>query len=340
MSQLVSTRLCTLLISSIGCCIFAAGLDAFIIPHHLLAGGLSGVAVIIYYITQMPVGTANLLLNVPILLISYRWLGAWPVFLAVYGASVSSFFMNQLRFLSDYHLTNSPFVGAIVGGITVGLGLGIIYRSGATAGGTDPIAQIIRKYWGLQMGSIVFAMNVIILTTSAFIFNVDDAVITLISLFLSAMVSNKVVIGFNQQKAAIIISKYPCEISQHIMHNLGRGATLLNAEGAYSGDEKHLVFAVIRLTQVTRLKNEVRHIDPSAFMVITDAAEVVGNGFSNSVSSIRNLFSKPVTKDDIKTQFDIHGLPPHELLRVRTKEEQTKRTEKALEAVKRKLRRM
>lgn len=312
MSNLIKSRIRTLIIATIGCCIFAAGLDAFIIPHHLLAGGLSGVAVIVHYLTQMPVGTANLLLNVPVLLLSYRWLGAWPVFLAVYGASVSSIFMNLLSFLSSYNLTQSPFVGAIVGGITMGLGLGTIYRSGATAGGTDPIAQIIRKYWGMQMGSIVFAMNVIILTSSAFIFNVDDAVITLISLFMSAMVANKVIIGFNQQKAAIIISKYPCEISQHIMHNLGRGATLLNAEGAYSGEEKRLVFAVVRLTQVPRLKNEVYQIDPDAFMVITSASEVVGNGFSNTVTSLRNLFTMRKGKDGIRTQFDLYGLPEQE----------------------------
>lgn len=313
MSNLMRSRIRTLIIASIGCCIFAAGLNAFIVPHHLLAGGLTGVAVIIHYLTNMPVGTANLLLNIPVLLFSYRWLGAWPVFLSVYGASLASFFMNQLSFLSNYHLTQSPFVGAIVGGISMGLGLGIIYRSGATAGGTDPIAQIIRKYWGLQMGSIVFSMNVVILTSSAFIFNVDDAVITLISLFMSAMIANKVIIGFNQQKAALIISKYPCEISQHIMHNLGRGATLLNAEGAFSGESKRLVFAVVRLTQVTRLKNEVYKIDPNAFMVITPASEVVGNGFSNTVTSLKNLFTLHKGREGIQTQFDLYGIPEQEL---------------------------
>lgn len=293
--KLSAGRVRTLIIATIGCFIYAAGINAFILPHHLLAGGLSGVAVIIHYLSGIPVGTANILLNLPVLLAAYKWLGGWPVFLSLYGATMSSLFMNQLSFLSSYHLTKAPLVGAIVGGVTVGLGLGVIYRSGATSGGTDPIAQIIRKYWGLQMGTLTFSMNVIILTTAAFIFSIDESVITLVSLFISAMIVNKVVIGWNQKKAAFIISAKPREISQHIIEDLGRGATLLNAEGGYSGQEKQIVFAVVRLTQITKLKGIITSVDPKAFLVITDASEVIGNGFTykNTPAILTSLFSTP-----------------------------------------------
>ena len=145
-----------IVMTTIGSLIFAIGLDAFIVPHKLVSGSLSGVALMLYYLTGIQVGTLNLLLNLPILWAAYRWLGRLHLMITIFGTAVISLLINVFEFMADYHMTQDPLIGSLLGGILCGLGLGIVYRSGGNTGGLDPIAMIIRKYYGLQMGSIIF----------------------------------------------------------------------------------------------------------------------------------------------------------------------------------------
>lgn len=266
----------TFIASTIGCFLFALGLNAFIIPHHLLAGGLTGIAVILYYTLGIAPGIINIVLNIPILIAAYIWLGRLSVAISVYGAIMVSFFMDSLRFTANYNLTDNPIIGALGGGIICGLGLGIVYRYGATSGGIDPLGLIVRKYYGLQIASVVFILNIVILCFSAYIFNVQIALITLVSLYISATICNKVVLGFQQQKAAFIVSYESKRISEQIMADLGRGVTLLHGEGAFTHERKEVIMAVVGLMQVVKLKNVVSKVDPHAFLLITDTAEVSG----------------------------------------------------------------
>ncbi len=270
----------TISLTLIGCFIYAFGLNAFIIPHKLLSGGITGIAIMLHYLFDMQAGFLNLVMNIPILYAAYRWLGSWDVIITIIGTIAVSYFVDILAFLSNYGWTHDPIVGAIIGGILVGLGGGIVYRGGGTSGGIDPIAKIVNKYWGIQMGSGILAINIIILTISAFIFSIELATITLISIYIGAFVTNKIVIGFHQQKAAFIITNKPSRISHYIMALLHRGVTLLDGEGAYTGEEKKVIFTVVSLMQVTKLKSIVMRIDPSAFVFIVNANEVVGAGFS------------------------------------------------------------
>lgn len=172
----------------------------------------------------------------------------------------------------------------MLGGIFCGLGLGIVYRAGGNTGGLDPIALIIRKYYGLQMGSIIFGINVLILFAAAIVVSVESAAVTLISIYAMGMVTNKVVVGFSQRKAAFIISCKPNEICELIIHNMGRGATILHGEGAYTHQSRQIVMVVVGLMQIAKLKDYVEKEDPNAFMIITDAAEVIGQGFTMPVT--------------------------------------------------------
>ncbi|MBS4913393.1 MAG: YitT family protein [Veillonella sp.] len=269
-----------LIMTTIGSIIFAIGIDAFIVPHKLVSGSLSGVALMLYYMTGIQVGTLNLILNIPILYAAYRWLGRWHVGITIFGTIVISICINMLTFMEDYALTSEPLVGSLIGGILCGLGLGVVYRSGGNTGGLDPIALIIRKYYGLQMGSIIFGINVIILIAAAIVVSVEAAAITLVSIYVMGMVTNKVVVGFNQRKAAFIISSNPHQICELIINNMGRGATLLDGEGAYTHQHRQVVMVVVGLMQVAKLKDYVQRVDPGAFMIITDAAEVIGQGFT------------------------------------------------------------
>lgn len=265
---------------TLGTILFSIGIDAFLVPHKLVSGGISGVALIQFYITGIPIGVMNLILNIPVLYAAYRWLGRWHVFMTVFGTVISSYFIDQLHFLSLYNLTSDPVVGSILGGIFSGVGLGIVYRAGGNTGGLDPIALIIRKYYGMQIGSVLLTINMMILVVAAFVISVDSAAITLISSYISAFLTNKVIVGFSQRKAIFIISRQSDTICNVILHKIGRGATILNGEGAYTHQQKQVILVVVGLMQVSKLKEAIQKEDPSAFLMITDVAEVIGQGFT------------------------------------------------------------
>lgn len=275
-----SSTLYVMAMVTLGTFLFAVGINAFVVPHKLVSGGISGVALMLYYLTGIQVGTLNLLLNIPVLYAAYRWLGRWHVMITIFGTVVSSLFINMLRFLADYNLTHDPLVGAILGGLFCGIGVGTVYRSGGNAGGLDPIALIIRKYYGLQIGSIVLGINMVILTIAAFVVNVEAAAVTLVSLYISAMLTNRVIVGFDQRKAVFIISYKPYKICDLIINQIGRGATILNGEGAYTHQHKQVILVVVSLMQVAKLKKAVEEEDPTAFLMVTDVAEVIGGGFT------------------------------------------------------------
>lgn len=272
----------TLIYITIGATVFGTGVQGFIVPHQLLSGGISGLSLIIYYITQgaLSLGAINFLLNIPVLYAAWRWLGRWHLGVTLFGTLFMSVIINVLAPLSTLELTHNPIIGGILGGLFSGLGLGIVYRGGGNTGGIDPIALIIRNRFGLQIGSILFGINMMILVAGAIVINIEAAATTLISTYLSAMVTNKVISGFNQRKAMFIISYKPVTICNLIIEKLGRGATILNGEGAYTHQPKQVIMVVVSLLQVARLKAAVEAEDPTAFMVITDAAEVIGTGFS------------------------------------------------------------
>jgi putative membrane protein len=266
----------------VGAIVFAVGMQAFIVPHKLLSGGISGLTLIIYYVTQgaLSLGMINFLLNLPVLYAAWRWLGGWHLGITIFGTVLMSILINVVSPLAELSLTQNPIIGGILGGLFSGLGLGIVYRGGGNTGGIDPIALIIRNRFGLQIGSILFGINMMILIIGAIVINIEAAATTLISTYLSAVVTNKVITGFSQRKATFIISYKPVTICNLIIDKIGRGATILNGEGAYTHQPKQVIMVVVSLLQVARLKAAVEAEDPAAFMVITDAAEVIGTGFS------------------------------------------------------------
>ena len=266
----------------VGAIVFAVGMQAFIVPHKLLSGGISGLTLIIYYVTQgaLSLGMINFLLNLPVLYAAWRWLGGWHLGITIFGTVLMSILINVVSPLAELSLTQNPIIGGILGGLFSGLGLGIVYRGGGNTGGIDPIALIIRNRFGLQIGSILFGINMMILIIGAIVINIEAAATTLISTYLSAVVTNKVITGFSQRKAMFIISYKPVTICNLIIDKIGRGATILNGEGAYTHQPKQVIMVVVSLLQVARLKAAVEAEDPAAFMVITDAAEVIGTGFS------------------------------------------------------------
>ncbi|WP_314726452.1 YitT family protein [uncultured Veillonella sp.] len=267
----------------VGCAIFGAGIDAFVLPHKLVSTGISGVGLILYYLTGLSVGSWNMILNIPIFWAAWKWLGTRVVVKTLYGTLMLSWMIDVFDFLQYDMIIKDPLLSSMMAGITTGVGLGIVYRVGGNTGGLDPIALIVRKYYGLQMGSINSAINCAILLAAVGVVGLEAVAVTLISVYVYTIITNKVVIGFNQRKVAFIITYRTDEVCECIINKVGRGATIIEGIGAYTRTPKNIVMVAVNLLQVNKLKEVIEEADPNVFILITDAQEVIGQGFTRPI---------------------------------------------------------
>lgn len=267
----------------VGCAIFGAGIDAFVLPHKLVSTGISGVGLILYYVTGLSVGSWNMILNIPIFWAAWKWLGTRVVVKTLYGTLMLSWMIDLFDFLQYDMIIKDPLLSSMMAGITTGVGLGIVYRVGGNTGGLDPIALIVRKYYGLQMGSINSAINCAILLAAVGVVGLEAVAVTLISVYVYTIITNKVVIGFNQRKVAFIITYRTDDVCECIINKVGRGATIIEGIGAYTRTPKNIVMVAVNLLQVNKLKEVIEEADPNVFILITDAQEVIGQGFTRPI---------------------------------------------------------
>lgn len=188
--------------------------------------------------------------------------------------------IDATSFIGNYHLVEDPILNSVFGGVLVGIGCGIVFRANSNGGGFDVLGAVIKKYYSLDLGTVVFGFNLIIILIGIVLFNVSIGLYTLINMYIVGEITNKVVAGFNRKKLIIIISPFSEIIGWTIIQHIGRGVTFLNGEGAYSHKSQKVIFAVVNLTQVSKVKLIVNAIDPTAFMIITDTSEVAGRGFT------------------------------------------------------------
>lgn len=271
------------LVVVVGCAIFGAGIDAFVLPHKLVSTGISGVGLILYYITGLSVGSWNVILNIPIFWAAWKWLGTRVVVKTLYGTLMLSWMIDFFNFLQYDMIIKDPLLSSMMAGITTGVGLGIVYRVGGNTGGLDPIALIVRKYYGLQMGSINSAINCAVLLAAVSVVGLEAVAVTLISVYVYTIITNKVVIGFNQRKVAFIITYRTDDVCECIINKVGRGATIIEGVGAYTRTPKNIVMVAVNLLQVNKLKEVIEEADPNVFILITDAQEVIGQGFTRPI---------------------------------------------------------
>ena len=263
-----------------GSLISGIAINTFLIPHHLFSGGVSGVAMILYFLFDWPIGLQIIVLNIPIFYAAYRLLDRDYVICGIFGMLIFSVATDATRFLSTINLVDDTLLAAIYGGVITGIGGGLIFRVNGSAGGTDTIATIIKKYYSLNVGLVGFSINVFLMLVAAALFGVKPAMYTLLSFFVGSRVTDTVIEGINRKKTILIISEMNIEIAEAILEEVGRGATFLEGTGAYTGQDKKVLFVVVTLTQIAKIKFIVEKVDPHAFMIVQDAAEVLGHGFS------------------------------------------------------------
>lgn len=269
---------------TLGCFIASASINLFLVPSHLLTGGATGIAIIVYYLTGLPIGLQTLLYNIPILIASWKTMGREYTIDVVIGTVIFSVALDLLKFLNGYAPLSDSMLSAIFGGVFNGIGYGIVFRMNGSTGGFDVIGAIVKKYWSLSMGGAIFAFNCIIMCIAAFLFGIAPAMFTLICMFVNATVTDRVVAGFNHRKAVLIVSDQAQAIAKSIME-FGRGVTFLHGQGAFTGKERNVVFVVVKLTQLSKIKLITHTVDRHAFMIVMSANEVMGRGFSEPGSA-------------------------------------------------------
>lgn len=265
---------------AVGSLVSSAGVNAFLLPHHMLSGGATGVAMIIYFLTHWSVGLMVLLLNIPLFYAAYHYMDREFVLVSAYGIVVFSAALVVTQPLEQLRAVDDSMLAAIFGGVVSGIGGGLIFRVNGSAGGTDIVAAILKRYCAFNVGMVGFGINLVIISISSLLFGLKPALFTLIAMYLSGRVTDNVVEGVNRRKTITIISEYSEEIAQSILSQLGRGVTFLSGTGAYTRQDKRVVYAVVTTMELAKIKFIVESIDPQAFMIVSEAAEVLGRGFT------------------------------------------------------------
>lgn len=269
-----------ILVIIIGSFISSLGVNLFLSNAKLLSGGVTGIALILQYLWEVPSGVTVFLLNIPLFFVSYKYLNKrFTIYTAIGMLSFSTALMIT-KPLSTLVQVDDMLLYCIYGGVLSGIGSGLIfYRNGST-GGTDIITMVIRKkYSNFDIGQVGFAFNLIIVTVSIFIFGLPRALYTLISMFITSTILDKVLNGFTSKKLLLILTEKEDDIINYVIKDMNRGITALMAEGGYTRDKKRLLYVAVTTSQMISLKTKILRVDPKAFITIIDVSEVKGKGF-------------------------------------------------------------
>ncbi|HHU77693.1 MAG: YitT family protein [Caldicoprobacterales bacterium] len=260
-----------------GSFIYSLAINALFKPHRLLSSGVTGIAMMLEYLFRIPLSISVIILNIPLFFGSFRFLGKRFTYLTILGIMSSSLF---LFLTGNWALkVENSIVAAIFGGLISGAGTGIIIKNRGSLGGTDILSIIINKYFSFSIGGIGMAINAVILTFAAFLFNVEMAMLTIVAIFVANKTVDAIQEGFNHKKTVIIVSEKHKEIADELLKKVKRGITFIEGEGAYTGKERKLIYMVVRVMELSRTRDIVRRIDPAAFLSIIDTREVEGKGF-------------------------------------------------------------
>ena len=261
--------------------IYAVGFNWCYEPNQIGFGGITGVGQIInHFIPGIPIGTAVILLNIPLFLLGWRLLGGHLLVSSLYAMLASSVFVDLLHMFYTFQ-PMEPFLACVFGGVIIGLSLGIIFLQGATTGGTDLIARLLKlKLAWLPMGKLLMLVDLLVIAAVALVFrSIYSALYGVVTLYLSSFVMDQVLYGIDNAKVAYIISPEYKKINDAVIRDMERGVTILNGTGGWTGEDKRVLLVAFKQRQIVALKRTVKEIDPEAFLIVCPAHEVLGNGF-------------------------------------------------------------
>ncbi|AEN88103.1 YitT family protein [Priestia aryabhattai] len=261
----------------VGALLMAVGLEFFLVPNEVIDGGIVGISIILSHLTDVQIGFYIFVLNLPFFFIGYKQIGktfALSTLLGVIILSIATSIFHDLPVLTD-----DPLLATVFGGIVLGVGVGIVIRYGGSLDGTEILAILFNKRTPFSVGETIMFFNLFILGSAGFVFGWDRAMYSLMAYFIAFKTIDIVIQGLDESKSAWIISEQYEQIGEAILARLGRGVTYLNGEGAYTGDDKKVIFCVITRLEEAKLKAIIDEIDPSAFFAVAAIAEVRGGRF-------------------------------------------------------------
>lgn len=273
-----------------GAGIFSFGIYFLVIPFHFYEGGATGITLITYYLFKIPVSIMNLLINIPLFVLAWKLLGKKSLYLSLLGTfSVSAWMaiFEAMPLSHRYHhfifeaFKGDILLACIASGVVLGLGLGIIFNAGGTTGGTDILARIFNKYTSLSMGKLMLIVDAIVLITVVVVFqDVRTAMYTLFFILIDTLVIDLIGEGGFAGKGFLIVTSKPEEIAKKVSDDLGRGITFIRGMGYYSRKDLDIVYCVVSRNEMKQMKDIINQIDPFAFITISEAHEILGEGFT------------------------------------------------------------
>jgi len=262
---------------AIGAIIMAVGLELFLVPNHIMDGGIVGVSIIASHLLSLPLGIFIFVLNLPFIFLGYKQIGktfALSTGLGITVLSLTTIFLHNLQ-----PFTTDTLLATVFGGIILGIGVGIVIRYGGSLDGTEILAILFNRKSPFSVGEIIMFFNLLIFTIAGFVFTWEQAMYSIMAYYIAYKMIDIVIQGMEESKSVYIISDEIDEIGQTIMDRLGRGVTFLHGEGAYTGNDKKVIFTVITRLEESKLKSIVAEIDAHAFLAIGNIAEVKGGRF-------------------------------------------------------------
>ncbi|MFJ5767956.1 YitT family protein [Lysinibacillus sp. NPDC093210] len=264
----------------VGAAIVAIGFNVFLLPNQVASGGVSGISTILHGLFGWNPGLVQYAFNIPLFLAGVLILGKKFGVKSFVGTITLPFIVLLTNNWEPW--TDNPLLGALFGGIVVGLGIGLVFKGNASTGGTDLLAQIITKYTGLSLGTSVLLIDGIIAISAAIVFDLEKGLYALIGLYVTTKTIDIIQLGFSQSKMVYIITLKQDEVRDAIYAEIDRGVTKLPAIGGYTGEARPVLMVVVYQTEFTKLKQLIKSVDPSAFVIVSDAYEVLGEGFKRA----------------------------------------------------------
>lgn len=267
----------------LGAATYAVGFQFFFYPNDIIAGGVTGISTIINLLTGAPVGVVSIIINIPLFAFAWKKFGTRFMLMSLVGMALTYIFVDLFA-LIDFAATDDLFLAGTIGACLNGAGLGLVYRAGATTGGIDIVAKILRRrYPYINFGTFVLVLDIAIIAVFAVIYREwEAAMYAVIAMFVVTRAIDVMLYGLDTSKVCYLISEEKStELERAITETMHRGVTRLHGEGGYTGAEREVLMCVIKKRQITDLRKIVRAVDPAAFFVVTDANDVFGNGFGN-----------------------------------------------------------
>lgn len=272
----------------LGAAVYSFGLHYFVISNELMEGGVTGVALLLKYAANLPPSLMSLALNIPLFFLGWRTLGRQQMGLTIFGTVAVSFFLWVMEvwihagWIKPFRAPDDNLLAALYAGVTLGCGLGLVFRYGGTTGGGDILARMGNKFMGWSMGQVILGIDALVIGASLIYLPQEKVLYTLVSVFIATRTIDFITEGAYAAKEFTIITDKGEELAQTITAELERGVTLFPARGAYSRTDKNVVYCVVGRSEVRRLKLLVQRMDPMAFMIISDVHDVLGEGFKQA----------------------------------------------------------